>query len=938
MTLVTSTVSAPVLTSATPADNAGAVSASANIVLNFSAAVHAGSGYITISDGATQTYMGRDGLMHTRLVGATDTRTVSISDASQVTINGNQVTINLSSDLKAGVSYSVQMGSGVLLGESGLSYAGLADATKLNFAVSAPVVQVPAPTAVVDTLSMSSWGSEGPFVTNIAAQHFNGTFQGALHSGEKVEVSIDGSTWHAATVDGNSWSYDATIAASGTLRARVSNSAGVSTEALSHAYTYDTTGPAIASISLDKEALSVGESARLTVVFSEKVTGLTTEAFGKHNSSVSSLEASADGKTWTAIVTMGNEGLMGGDVALNPAAVKDGAGNYGSGEWNTVSYTRKPGSLASLAVTLDSDSDTDSHPNDGLTRDDTPTVHLDIRSVAGLIAGDIIKIYDEASETVVGTHTLTASDFGMYGGSIDITVDGEHSLSEGEHHLVAYASDALGVRGAATGTALDITIDTTGPLISHTAPVNNGPAVDPGLKTITLTFSEDIDWSSSDGVVIRKDQSESGVEIIFETPPPTGEQVPDYNYLTYDAETHVLTINLAQPLTAAGTYSIRSAGNVWDMAHNPYANEGPLLSFLINSESQVIPLAPTLAITETGAAGDGITSNATITVSGIAASFWKYSLDGGETYSSEQHADGGNVVFEIPNDGTYEAGKILVKQYNVAGQESSAGSLAFDLKLDRVAPTAAVLGASGFSSSATTISGTYGGTLMAGEVIQYSVNGTDWSLATAADGTWTASGVALDSSGQIALRVADLAGNVATNPHVSGTGPTWFGSSTGASYTATASTVLIAGAGNDGVGLVGGAAGYLDGGAGQDTLMLINSLNLADAAGKIKNFESFALGSDVTLKLGSLAALGDLNLPSSIVPGYSLLTIEGSSSAHIDLAGTGGWQEVTLLNVLTLGLNAISDLLGGHHIYTNPGAHLIMVVGSPTVDNMAGLA
>eukprot|EP01032_Pedospumella_encystans_P028589 gene28589-32290_t len=198
-----------------------------------------------------------------------DTRPISIADASQVTINGNQVTINLSSDLKAGLTYSVQMGSGVLLGESGLAYAGLADASKLNFAVSAASVPLP---------------------------------------GDKVEVSIDGQTWHTATVNGNSWSYDATIAASGTLRARVSNSAGASTEALSQAYTYDATGPVISSISLDKEALSVGESARLTVVFSEKVSGLTLEAFGKHNSMLSSLEASADGKTWTAVVTMGNEG------------------------------------------------------------------------------------------------------------------------------------------------------------------------------------------------------------------------------------------------------------------------------------------------------------------------------------------------------------------------------------------------------------------------------------------------------------------------------------------------------------------------------------------------------------------------------------------------------------------------------------------------------
>jgi methionine-rich copper-binding protein CopC len=934
MTLATSTATAPVLTSATPADNSGAVSASANIVLNFSSAVHAGSGYITISDGATQTYMGRDGLLHTRLVGVTDTRTISIADASQVTINGSQVTINLSSDLKAGVSYSVQMGSGVLLGESNLSYAGLADATKLNFAVSAATV--PAPTAVVDTLSMYSWGSEGPFVTNIAAQHFSGTINGALNSGEKVEVSIDGTTWHSATVSGSNWSYDATIAASGTLRARVSNSAGVSTEPLSQAYTYDTTGPVISSISLSKEALSVGESATLTVVFSEKVTGLTLDAFGKHNSLLRGLEASADGKTWTATVTMGSEGLLGGDVALSPSAVKDGAGNYGTGDWNTVTYTRKPGSLAETSVTLKADSDTGQHTDDGLTKDDTPTVHLDIGHVAGLLAGDIIKIYDEASERVVGTHTVTAYDLGMYGGSIDIDIDAEHALAEGTHQLVAYAIDAAGVGGATTGTALDVTVDTTGPAITNTSPAN-GPAVDPGLQTITLTFSEDIDWSASDGITIVDDQDNPVLDLTFETPPPAGEEVPSYSYLSYDSETHVLTIKLHTPLAAGKGYGVYSVGEIKDLAHNTYAGNTQLLGFLINGEGQAIPLAPTLAITDTGAAGDGVTSNGTITVSGMTASHWKYSLDGGASYSDERNADGGNVTFDIPNDGSYEAGKILVKQYNTAGQESSAGSLAINLTVDRVAPEVSVLSAGSFSQGASVISGSYQGTLLSGEVIQYSLNGTDWSAATAANGTWSVSGVTLGESGKIALRVADLAGNLAENPHVSDTLPTWFGSSSGGSYTATASTVLVAGAGNDGVGLVGGVAGYLDGGAGDDTLMLVNSLNLASAAGQIKNFENISLGSNVTLTLGSMAAVAELNLPGSLISGFSLLTVEGASSAHIDLAGTSGWRSVNSDNIFGLGLNLLSELLGWHNIYVNTDSHVIMMVGSPQVDNIAGL-
>jgi methionine-rich copper-binding protein CopC len=927
MPIATPTVSAPVLTSATPADNTGSVQTGANIVLNFSSAMRAGSGYITISDGATQTYMGRDGLMHTRLVGATDTRTISIADASQVTINGNQVTINLSSDLKAGLTYSVQMGSGVLLGESGLAYAGLADASKLNFAVSA--ASVPLPTAVVDTLSMVSWGSVSPFLTNIADQHFSGTFQGALRSGDKVEVSIDGQTWHTATVNGNSWSYDATIAASGTLRARVSNSAGASTEALSQAYTYDTTGPVISSISLDKEALSVGESARLTVVFSEKVSGLTLEAFGKHNSMLSSLEASADGKTWTAVVTMGNEGLPGGDVALNPAAVRDGAGNYGSGGWNTVTYGRKPGSLAERSVTLDAGSDSGQQSDDGLTSDSTPEVHLNIRGLAGLMTGDIIKIYDEASDKVVGSHTLTEYDFGAYGGTIDIDVD---TLAEGAHHLVAYASDALGTRGAGTGTALEVVVDTSGPEIIHTAPANNGPAVDPGLKTITLTFSEDIAWTASNGIAIVG-SDDSVLEISFETPPPTGEQVADYNYLSYDSATRVLTINLFNPLAAGKGYTVRSIGEIKDLAHNAYAGSDNLVGFLINGESQVIPLPPTLSISDTGAAGDGVTSNAIVTVSGITAGYWKYSLDGGASYSAEQRADGGAVSFSVPNDGTYLAGKILVKQYHAAGQESDAGALGFDLTLDRSAPQAAVTSINNFNQNATAISGTYAGALQEGEYIEYSLDGSNWVQATAGNGSWSAAGVELNQShGTIDLRVIDRAGNIADNPYGAGNSPTLFGSSGNDALGASAETVLLAGAGNDTVTLAGTDVRMLDGGAGIDTLVLSNSLNLNNLTGTIDNFESITLGSNVTFSLGNLAGLDALHLPSSLIPGFDLLKVEGAENSRVELAGAIGWQELTLINVGLLGFNAISDLLGGHEIYVNQNAQLIVVVGAPSVD------
>ena len=98
----------PVLTAATPADNATAVAAGNNIVLTFDEAVAAGTGSIVISNGAG------------------DTRTIAIGDASQVTISGNTVTINPTADLAAGATYDVTLASGVITDAAGNAFAGIA--------------------------------------------------------------------------------------------------------------------------------------------------------------------------------------------------------------------------------------------------------------------------------------------------------------------------------------------------------------------------------------------------------------------------------------------------------------------------------------------------------------------------------------------------------------------------------------------------------------------------------------------------------------------------------------------------------------------------------------------------------------------------------------------------------------------------------------------
>jgi Ca2+-binding RTX toxin-like protein len=118
---------APTLTSTSPADEASAVARGANLVLTFSEAVKAGTGTVQI----------------TNATNPADNRTIAVTDATQVSIVGNVLTLNPTLDLLAGASYSVQVAAGAVLDLAGNTYAGIANTTALNFAT---LADTPVPT------------------------------------------------------------------------------------------------------------------------------------------------------------------------------------------------------------------------------------------------------------------------------------------------------------------------------------------------------------------------------------------------------------------------------------------------------------------------------------------------------------------------------------------------------------------------------------------------------------------------------------------------------------------------------------------------------------------------------------------------------------------------------------------------------------------------
>jgi len=107
--------SEPFLSSSTPWDNSIDFPADNNITLAFNEEVRAGSnGNIVISNGS-------------------DTRTIAINDASQVTFNGSKITVNPTDDLVPNTNYSIRIDNGAITDLGGHAYAGINDDTTLNF-------------------------------------------------------------------------------------------------------------------------------------------------------------------------------------------------------------------------------------------------------------------------------------------------------------------------------------------------------------------------------------------------------------------------------------------------------------------------------------------------------------------------------------------------------------------------------------------------------------------------------------------------------------------------------------------------------------------------------------------------------------------------------------------------------------------------------------
>src|SRR5262249_31810214 len=89
--------------------------------------------------------------------GTDDTRSISVTDATQITISGNSVTINPTTDLHANTAYHVEIAATAITDLAGNNYAGISDATTLNFTTAASETQ----TVSFDPASLTVSHAEG---------------------------------------------------------------------------------------------------------------------------------------------------------------------------------------------------------------------------------------------------------------------------------------------------------------------------------------------------------------------------------------------------------------------------------------------------------------------------------------------------------------------------------------------------------------------------------------------------------------------------------------------------------------------------------------------------------------------------------------------------------------------------------------------------------
>ena len=333
------TGSAPLVSTFSPADEATAVAVGANVVVTFSAAIQRGAGNIVLkkADGTTvATYA---------------------QSSTEVTVSGSTLTINPASDLSFSTGYKVEFAAGSVQDLAGNNYAGT---TSYNFTTGA----APDTTAPTITTFSPADGATGVGVASNITLTFSEPV--VARSGGTIELMTDYGSGHQSvemfsvsdatrvTINGNVVTIDPTSALLPSMGYHLGfNNALADNTGNAFSYSHgqynfttgavtDTTAPTASTFSPADEATAVAIGANVVVTFSEavqrgagsivlkKADGTTVATYAQ-----SSTEVTVSGSTLTINPASDLSFSTGYKVEFAAGSVQDLTGNNYAG---TTSY------------------------------------------------------------------------------------------------------------------------------------------------------------------------------------------------------------------------------------------------------------------------------------------------------------------------------------------------------------------------------------------------------------------------------------------------------------------------------------------------------------------------------------------------------------------------------------------------------------------------
>ncbi|WP_307942930.1 Ig-like domain-containing protein [Pseudomonas mosselii] len=285
-----------------------------------------------------------------------------------------------------------------------------------------------------------------------------------------------------------------------TLSVTVNDGDGGTSSAASVSVAIHETVPPTATITLSDTALKVGETATVTITFSEVVTGFTNADLTVANGTLSAVSSSDGGKTWTATFTPTNNLTNASNViTLNNAGVTDLAGNAGAGTTSSANYSIDTVRPTATIVVTDSN----------LTIGETSLVTITFsEAVTGFTNADL----------TVANGTLSAVSSSDGGITWTATFTPTSAITDATNLITldnTGVTDLAGNAGSGTTNSNNYAIDTVRP--TATIVVADSSLRIGETSLVTITFSEAVtgftnaDLNVANGTLSAVSSSDGGI-------------------------------------------------------------------------------------------------------------------------------------------------------------------------------------------------------------------------------------------------------------------------------------------------------------------------------------------------------------------------------------------------------------------------------------------